>query len=141
MADSPVTSILVIASTATTENADSNMFIEVFIPGVAATEAMLAGALGATHTVTMAASGSKTVNEISPADITISTEPPNEGNAWLPASLYVLGKSDESDYQVICAIPQWPSDIWLSEDPNSHQNPPAFSAVTLDQVLAAATSP
>lgn len=139
MADAPVTSILVIASTAQSQNADSNMFIEVLIPQVAASEVALPGTLGSTQVITMTASGNKTVSQITPADIIISTEPPNEGNAWLPASLYVLGKSDDSDYQVICAIPQWPSDIWLSEDPDSHQNPPAFSAVTLDQVLAAIT--
>lgn len=133
MSGEPITSILVIASTSTAANADSNMFVEVMIPQVAAAEVALPGAKGVTNLATMSASGSKTASEIQPADITISTEPPNEGNAWLPSSLYVLGKGDTSDYEVICAIPVWPTDVWLSEDSN---DPNSHPAVTLEQVLS-----
>ncbi|WP_111494664.1 hypothetical protein [Marinobacter bohaiensis] len=133
MPDVPVTSILVIASTSTAANADSNMFIEVLIPQVAGSEAALPGPQGSTQVVTIPASGTKTMSQITPADITISTEPPNQGNAWLPSAFYVLGKGDSSDYEVICAIPEWPTDVWLSEDPN---DPNSFPAISLDQVLS-----
>lgn len=137
MSDHPVTSILIIASTARMKDADSDMFAEIMIPGVAATEAALPGPKGATRVITIGASGTKTASQITPADITISTEPPNEGNAWLPAAFYVLGKGDTGDYELICAIPEWPEDIWLSEDPNDPEHPNTFPAVTLDQVMQA----
>ncbi|MEQ5835288.1 hypothetical protein EB809_16105 [Marinobacter sp. R17] len=133
MSDVPVTSILVIASTSTVANAGSNMFVEVLIPQVAASEVSLPGSQGSTQVITMPASGTKTISEITPADINLSTEPPNEGDAWLPSAFYVLGKGDSGDYEVICAIPEWPTDVWLSEDPN---DPNAYPAVTLAQVLS-----
>lgn len=137
MPDPYVTSIMVVASTARTQNADSDMFIEVLIPGVAASEVDLPGTVGETRVVTMSASGSKRVSEITPADIFINTEPPNEGNAWLPAAFYVLGKDDSGDYQVICAISEWPSQIWISRDPSVHRYPDAFPGLNLDVVLSA----
>lgn len=137
MPDPAITSIMVVMSTARSKCAGSEMFIEIMIPGVAASEVALPTQLGSTHVVTIPASGSKTASEISPADITISTEPPHEGNAWLPSAFYVLGKGDGGDYQVICAISEWPEQIWLSEDPSDHQYPNAFPAVSLDVVLKA----
>lgn len=137
MSDPYVTSVLVVASTARSKHAGSEMFIEVLIPGVAATEVALTNTVGGTTVVTIPASGSKRISEISPSDISISTEPPHEGNAWLPSALYILGKGDEGDYQVICAVPEWPTQIWLSEDPADHAYPDAFPAVSLDLVLSA----
>lgn len=137
MSDQPITSIMIIASTARMKYAGSDMYAEIMIPGVAATEAALPGNKGETRVFTIGASGTKKASEISPADISISTEPPNEGNAWLPSALYILGKGDSSDYQVICAIPEWPEQVWLSQDPNDHYLPDAVPAISLDLVLKA----
>lgn len=134
----PVTSILIIASTSTAKYATSKQFSGITIPQVAAGEIKLASdSSGGSNTVTLQASGSTNIEDITPADITINVEPPNEGDAWLPSSLCVLGKSDTSDYQIICNIPVWPTQIWLSADKNDHHYPDAFSSINLAQVLQA----
>lgn len=137
MADQPITSILLIASTARRMAAASGMYVGFSIPGVAEGELPLAGGAGETKIMTLPASGAKTAGQIAPADITVFTEPPQEGDAWLPSAFYVLGAGADGKYSVICAIPEWPSQIWLSKDTGDHHYPSAFPGVTLDQVLKA----
>ncbi|UZE94370.1 hypothetical protein [Alkalimarinus alittae] len=134
----PVTSILIIASTSTAQYATSQQFSGITIPQVAAAEIRLSSTQsGGSTAVTIPASGSKNLEDITPADITINVEPPKEGDAWLPSSLCVLGKGDTGDYQIICNIPAWPPQIWLSADKNDHQYPDAFSSINLEQVIQA----
>ncbi|MDG5499484.1 hypothetical protein [Marinobacter sp. BGYM27] len=132
-----VTSILLVVSTATVKDAGSDMFFELIIPELASTESPAPTAPGDTGIYTLQANGSKTIDQISPTDITISADMPNGDNAWLPASLYLLAKTDTSDYQLVCGIPQWPSQIWISEDQSAHTLPPAFPAISLQNVLDA----
>ena len=134
----PVTSILIIASTSTAQYATSHQFSGITIPQVAAGEIKLASTeAGGSTVVTLPASGSKNLEDLTPADITINVEPPNEGDAWLPSSFCVLGKGDTGTYQIICNIPVWPPQIWLSADKNDHHFPDAFSSINLAQVLQA----
>lgn len=133
-----VTSILVIASTSTAKYATSQQFSGITIPQVAAGEIRLSSSdPGGSAIITLPASGSKNIEDITPADITIHVEPPHEDDAWLPSSLCVLGKGDSTDYQIICHIPAWPPQIWLSVDKNDHHFPDAFSSISLAQVLQA----
>ena len=134
----PVTSILIIASTSKVKWATSNQFTGITIPQLAGGEVKLAANQpGNTNIVTLQANGSKNLEDIKPADITINVEPPNEGDAWLPSSLFVLGKGAEGDYKMICNIPEWPPQIWLSQDKNDHHFPDAFSSINLEQVIQA----
>ncbi len=134
----PVTSILIIASTSTVQYGTSQQFSGITIAQVTAGEVKLASSeAGGSTAVTLPASGSKNLEDITPADITINVEPPNEGDAWLPSSLCILGRGNTSDYQIICNIPVWPTQIWLSADKNDHHYPDAFSSINLAQVQQA----
>ena len=134
----PVTSILIIASTSKAKWATSKQFTGITIPQLAGGEVKLASnQSAATNIVKLQANGSKNLEDITPVDITINVEPPNEGDAWLPSSFYVLGKGDTGDYQLICSIPEWPPQVWLSADKNDHHYPDAFSSINLAQVIQA----
>ncbi|WP_250658238.1 hypothetical protein [Alkalimarinus coralli] len=134
----PVTSLLIIASTNTLKYSNSNQFSGFTIPQLAAGEVRLASSeLGGTTVVQLSANGSKNLEDITPKDISINVEPPNEGDAWLPSSFYVLAKGDVGDYQLVCSIPQWPVQMWFSADPNDHRYPNAYSELNLSQVIDA----
>ncbi|TCI03267.1 hypothetical protein EZV61_10325 [Corallincola luteus] len=136
----PITKVMLIVSTATEANADSDMFVELHIAGLSGAELPLAGTQGASKIFEIPTSGDLNLDQVSPTDIELSVDgdAPSSFNAWLPGSCYVLGKGDSTDYQLLCAIPEWPSSIWFCADSSAHEDPPAFNGVvTLQMVLDA----
>lgn len=120
MSDQKVTSFVLVATTKSYEGADTARF-EFEIPGVAASpEFKIPMSAGETGSWTIEANPANlsTVQEILANDIILrADESPfdPESFRWTPAAFYLLGKYEDGQYVVICAIPDWPGDA-LGDD-------------------------
>ncbi|GAA5217908.1 hypothetical protein ACFSJ3_06390 [Corallincola platygyrae] len=136
----PITKVMWIMSTSTEAGADSEMFVELHIPNLVTAEEQIAGTSGETKIVEIDASGEMMLEEITPSDIELSVDgdTPSSFNAWLPSSCLLLAKGTGTNYQLVCAVPNWPASLWFSADPSDHTDPPAVSGMlTLQNVLDA----
>jgi hypothetical protein len=42
-------------------------------------------------------------------------------NAWLPASIWVIGQDVEGTRRLLASVPRWPSNLWFSRDSSEGQ--------------------
>lgn len=134
MSDQKVSSFVLVATTASYEGSDSTRF-EFEIPGVAASsELKFPMSEGETQAwpITANPANLSTLQEILSNDIILrGDENPfdPEPFRWTPAAFYLLGKYEDGQYVVICAISDWPGDA-LGDDASV---PGVSNAIELNQ--------
>lgn len=137
MSAQKVTSFVLVATTKSYEGDGSARF-EFEIPGVAASpELKIPMSDGETGSWTIGANPANlsTAQEILSNDIIIRADenPFDPGPfRWEPAGFYLLGKLEDGQHVVICAIPDWPGDA-LGDDASI---PGVSNALELNQFNA-----
>ena len=134
-----IDTIKFIAVTSGQSAAGSRMFVglTVTVDGevVATSEDAGGGAPGAVKETEMALSHPIESNSINLASFDLYVEAGGDPtDAWLPAEIYVLGRSGSGDYSLLAGISNWPDSLWMSRDPAGHSGPEALSNYNLGVV-------